>query len=88
MMRGTGATHMNGDAFGFADAIIEIGAGDGQNADGSFSATDRVLSPQAATAVNHEIIGGTNAANKIDGGAGNDTLWGDGGDDILNGGAG
>lgn len=78
VQQATGATHLNGDAFGTADVVVEM-ATEGLT---NFTKT------ATAAAINlHEIVGGTNAANIMQGGNGNDTLWGEGGNDNLNGGA-
>jgi Ca2+-binding RTX toxin-like protein len=77
IQQSTGATHLNGDAFGTADFYIEMSTTGATN-----------FTKNAATVVlnEHEVVGGTNAANNMNGGNGNDTLWGEGGDDILIGG--
>ncbi|EFL88146.1 peroxidase family protein [Ahrensia sp. R2A130] len=75
LMRGTGATHMHGDAFGTPDSYHELS---------SLGQTDFTASD--VTAEDHEVIGGTNDANIIRAGNGNDTVWGDGGDDEIHGG--
>ncbi len=77
--RATGATHLIGDAFGVADEHIELAYLDVMNF---------VRTPAELAQVVHEVIGGTNAANMINAGAGNDTVHGDGGDDEIRLGAG
>jgi len=78
LMRGNGTTHMHGDAFGTPDALIELGA---------LGLQDFMRTPAELTAYISEVIGGTNAANNIRGGAGNDAIYGEGGNDTLDGGA-
>jgi Ca2+-binding RTX toxin-like protein len=78
VQRATGATHLNGDAFGTADVTVEM----------STQGLINFTKTATGAAINlHEVIGGTNVANIIQGGNGNDTLWGEGGNDNLNGGA-
>jgi Ca2+-binding RTX toxin-like protein len=75
--RTTGATHLNGDIFGTADAYLEL----------STLGQTNFTKTAAEAALNvHEVVGGTNVANTMNGGNGNDTLWGDGGNDTLIGG--
>lgn len=77
VQRGSHATHINGDTFGTADLYVELA---------DTFATDRIKTPAEVAQVLHEVIGGTHAANIIDGGAGNDTIYGEGGDDVIRGG--
>jgi len=81
--RGTGLTHVNGDAFGTADLYLELSALNPNQLDSNFAKT-----PAQAAAVVHEVIGGTHGTNSINAGAGNDTVWAEAGNDTVEGGLG
>ena len=77
LMRSGDAIHLHGDVFGTPDVLIELGA---------TGATDLLKTPAEEVLYVSEIIGGTHAANTIEGGAGNDQIFGEGGNDTLYGG--
>lgn len=81
--RGTGLTHVNGDAFGTADLYLELSALNPNQLN-----SDLTKTPAQAAAVVHEVIGGTHGTNVVNAGAGNDTVWAEAGNDTVEGGLG
>jgi Ca2+-binding RTX toxin-like protein len=77
MMRSADAVHLHGDVFGTPDVLTELGA---------LNLTNLTKTPQQLTEYLHEVIGGTNAANLIQAGGGNDAVYGEGGNDTIFGG--
>ncbi|MFY0312398.1 peroxidase family protein [Leisingera sp. D0M16] len=77
MMRGGDAIHLGGDVFGTPDVLTEMSG---------LALTDLLKTPGELTQYLAEIIGGTNAANMIQAGAGNDAVHAEGGDDTVFGG--
>lgn len=77
LMRSGDAIHLNGDVFGTPDVLVEMSP---------LALTDLLKSPAELNEYLAEVIGGTNAANEIHAGAGNDAVHAEGGNDTVFGG--
>lgn len=89
VQRGAHATHVNGDTFGTADEYVELselGVTNFIKPSGFADGTGPLVG--GLDNVYHEVIGGTHVANTIDGGNGNDTIYGEAGNDVIRGGFG
>jgi Ca2+-binding RTX toxin-like protein len=82
VMRNTGAKHLPFDVFSVPAYTIEAGdpSTDPAGGSGKVVRSDGWVSYDGTA---HVVMGGTERGNQIRSGAGNDTLWGDGGDDVL-----
>jgi len=87
VMRNTGVKHLPFDVFSVPDHTIEIGDPSTYPTGGAAEVVWRdgwIVYGGAA----HVVMGGTDRADRVRSGAGDDTLWGDGGNDVLIAGAG